>query len=291
MTAVAEAPVKGTPADAFRPRSLDEVIGQDEVKDELRVALAASQARGDMPGHTLFIGPAGTGKTTLSLIVASALGGRLISLIGPQVRTPAHVIRAVLGAQGRDVIFIDEIHRVYRPALEFLYPIMEDGILQDGTLRTVLPPISFIGATTDPERLTTPMLDRFTRILKLILYTPDELAQIVTRAAGKLGCSMTDEAAMAIGQNAQGVPRVALRMMLAARDYAYAETIDSIGTGNRVEEALPGPCPTCGRNPALEGPPIGQACHSLRVTIEQGHVQSVLTSDAYEWRMEGRDAG
>jgi Holliday junction resolvasome RuvABC ATP-dependent DNA helicase subunit len=138
---------------------------------------------------------------------------------------------------------------------ESLFIIMEDGILQDGTLSLDMPPMTFIGATTDPTRLLTPMLDRFPRKLKLVPYSPDELAVIVEIAARKLGDEMSIEGANAIGNRAEGVPRVALNMMLAARDYAYAAS----GRGGKV-------------------------------TIGLAAVQQALASPAYDWRVTGRNA-
>ena len=214
--------------DPLRPATLDEVVGQDEVVNALRVALAGADARHELPGHMLLAGPAGTGKTTLALCVAQHVDGRLLTLIGPAVRTPGRDLLPVLtGTRDNDVLFIDEIHRMYRPAQEFLFPVMEDGNLILGSSGRIvrLPPLLFIGATTDPDRLLTPMLDRFALVLKLRLYRPDELATIATRAAGKLGCALAPDAALAIASAASGVPRVALRLVKAARDYAYAETL------------------------------------------------------------------
>ena len=249
-------------ADGLRPTTLDDVIGQTEVVNEIRIALAGAKARGEVPGHILLGGPAGTGKTTLALCIANAVGGQLLSLIGPQVRTPSSDLYPILfGRAAGDVIFIDEIHRMWRPAQECLFTVMEDSklILDNG--RTLdMRPLLFIGATTDPDRLLTPMLDRFALILKLRLYRPDELALIAKRAAIKLGCVLSDEGAALIVDAAVGVPRVAIRLVRASRDHAYA--VQLLADSRREP-----------------------------VTIGPAAVQRVLSSPAYIWRSEGRDAG
>lgn len=263
-----------TNTDQFRPATLEDVVGQEEVVAELRVALEAATVRGDLPGPMLFTGPAGTGKTTLSLIVARALGSEMVALIGPTLRSPIRdLYKPLVHAAPRTVFFIDEIHRMYRPAQEFLFPIMEDGTIPDGAMRK-LPPLMFIGATTDPERLLTPMLDRFTRILALHPYSAAELTEIVTRAASKLGDVLSEDAAAEIGRQGHGIPRVALKMMLAARDYAYASISEQVRKAARMPDGKVG---HDARNPA--------------VTIGLGSVQRVLASSAYEWRLEGRSAG
>jgi Holliday junction DNA helicase RuvB len=259
-------------ADPLRPASLDDVIGQSDVVDALRIALNGAAARGELPGHVLLGGPAGTGKTTLALCIAAAVGGRLVSLIGPSVRRPSDLLSTLMVAQDRDVIFIDEIHRMWRPAQEFLFPVMEDGKLTfENTGRTVeMPPLLFIGATTEPERLLTPMLDRFATILKLRLYRVDELMLIADRAAGKLGCALGAGASRAIAEAAAGVPRVTIRLVKAARDYAYAD-IDPVSV--KLYKAVV--------------PPEQQ--RAIRIDAED--VREVLASPAYQWRMEGREAG
>lgn len=248
-----------TVTEQFRPVTLDDVVGQKAVTDELRVALEAARMRGDMPGHMLMMGPAGTGKTTLAMIVARATGADMINILGPAIRSYGRDLLpelvTVQGTQRRTVVFIDEIHRLPRPIQESLFVLMEDGVLADEVQRLPMPPMTFIGATTDPTRLLTPMLDRFPRKLKLVPYSPDELSTIVVTAAGKLGDVMDWGAALAIGNRAEGVPRVALNMMLAARDYAYA-------AGHKRE----------------------------KVTIGLAAVQQALASPAYDWRVTGRNA-
>ena len=266
------------PRDNLRPTTLDDVVGQDEVVQELRIKLASAQARDALPEHLLFIGPAGTGKTTLSLCVANAVGGRLLNLMGPNLRTEKDIVLALVGLQARDTVFIDEIHRMWRPVQEMLYPLVEDGVLIDNGQRFEKPPHLWIGATTDPERLQTPMLDRFTT-LRLRLYEVDELAEIVKRAAAKLKVGVTDEAATAIGQAAEGVPRVALRLLKASRDYAYAGhranggeifvLAHAVGNKAKVDVTYP----------------------TDPITIAPENVSAVLASTAYVWRQEGRDAG
>lgn len=252
----APSPVPVPTADELRPTTLDDVIGQQEVKDALAVSLEAAKARGELPGHILFIGPAGTGKTTLALIVAQSVGAAFVPMMGPNLRTAGRdLIPALIASWAPTVFFIDEIHRMYRPVQETLFPVMEDGTLTLSNGRQVdMHGSMFIGATTDPDRLLTPMLDRFTQILRLRAYRPDELAAIATRAATKMGCTLTDDGAALVGRSAMGIPRVAIRMVKASRDYAY-----SLHDGNNV--------------------------------VEAEAVSLALKSPAYAWRLEGRNAG
>ena len=243
------------PDDDIRPATLDDIIGQQEVVDALRVALDGAQARGELPEHMLLAGPSGTGKTTLALCVANAIGGRLATMIGPSIKTPAQLMKPdgpIMQARANDTIFVDEIHRMWQPAQEFLFPIIEDGKVILGSTGQVieLPPLLFIGATTDPENLLNPMLNRF-RVLKLRPYRVDELMLIAYRAGTKLGVDLTSEAAQLIAEQAEGIPRIAIRVLNVARDYAPAE---------------------------------GQV-------IDADVVRRVLASTAYQWRTEGRDAG
>jgi Holliday junction DNA helicase RuvB len=300
---------KGSP-DPLRPATLDDVIGQHEVVEALRVALNGARARGELPGHILLGGPAGTGKTTLSLIIANSLNAaaplpnpyagpyglagvlgdgeapqpqrsRMVSLIGPELRS-IESLRAPLREAGpRDVFFLDEIHRMYRAVQEWVYPVMEDGRMLDGGQMVPVPPVLFIGATTEPERLQTPMLDRFALVLMLRPYTDDELARIATRAAGKLGCTLTEDAAMAVAQAADGIPRVAIRLVRTARDYAYAHS-QGVGTvrQGRVNVVGYGVIDLA-----------GSTVHAGPVEVNHAAVQAALSSPAYAWRTEGRMAG
>jgi holliday junction DNA helicase RuvB len=222
MTGTGKRQRRAAASAGLRPQTFDEIIGQAEAVEALRTAVAAAARRREMPGHVLLTGPAGTGKTTLAGAMAHAIGGPLVPLYGVHLRRLADVIDPLLVMERRSILFVDEIHRMYRPVQEVLFTVMEDGALhlgrEDDNRVVPLPPFTLVGATTDPERLLTPMLDRFATIVRLRLYAPWELMMLVEDAAPKLGVRLSPDGAAEIARMAEGVPRVALRLLRAARD-------------------------------------------------------------------------
>jgi Holliday junction DNA helicase RuvB len=213
---------------SLRPRSLDEFVGQERVKEQLSITLDAAKARKEALDHLLLIGPPGLGKTSLAYIVREELGVGLRSVAGPALERKGDVAAILTGLGERDVLFVDEIHRLSRAVEEILYPALEDFRLdivvgQGPAARTLtldLPPFTLIGATTRTGLLTTPLRDRFGMTFRLEHYEPDELGLIVRRSARILGVEISDDAAMEIASRARGTPRIANRILRRVRDVA-----------------------------------------------------------------------
>jgi Holliday junction DNA helicase RuvB len=212
---------------SLRPRRLDDFVGQEKTKEQLAIALDAARARGEALDHVLLVGPPGLGKTTLAQIVREELGVGLRTVAGPALEKKD--IAAILtGVEPRDVVFIDEIHRLNRAAEEILYPALEDFrldiVLGQGTAaRTLtldLPPFTLVGATTRSGLLTTPLRDRFGMTFRLGYYDPQQLSAIVKRSAGILGVEIEADAAEEIAGRARGTPRIANRILRRVRDVA-----------------------------------------------------------------------
>jgi holliday junction DNA helicase RuvB len=213
---------------SLRPRRLDDFVGQERTKEQLEIALDAAKARGEALDHVLLVGPPGLGKTTLATIIREELGVGLRTIAGPALERKGDMAAILTSLEARDVLFIDEIHRVNRAIEEILYPALEDFRLdivvgQGAGARTLtldLPPFTLVGATTRTGLLTTPLRDRFGMTFRLGYYGPDELSSIVRRSAGILGVEIEDTAADEIAERARGTPRVANRILRRVRDVA-----------------------------------------------------------------------
>ncbi|MBE0475821.1 MAG: Holliday junction branch migration DNA helicase RuvB [Coriobacteriia bacterium] len=213
---------------SLRPRTLDEYLGQGRVKENLRVLLQAAKARGEALDHVLLSGPPGLGKTTLAGVIANELGVHLRTTSGPAVERAGDLAAILTNLEERDVLFIDEVHRLNRAVEEVLYPAMEDYsidvVIGKGpaarSLRLDLPRFTLVGATTRTGLLTGPLRDRFGMSLRLDYYTPEELQAIVRRSAGILGVQADEEGAAEIARRSRGTPRLANRLLKRVRDYA-----------------------------------------------------------------------
>jgi holliday junction DNA helicase RuvB len=213
---------------SLRPRRLADFVGQERTKEQLEIALAAAKARGDALDHILLVGPPGLGKTTLATIIREELGVGLRTVAGPALERKGDMAAILTGLEPRDVLFIDEIHRMNRAIEEILYPALEDFRLdiivgQGAGARTLtldLPPFTLVGATTRTGLLTTPLRDRFGMTFRLGYYEPGELASIVRRSARILDVEIEPAAADEIAGRARGTPRVANRILRRVRDVA-----------------------------------------------------------------------
>jgi Holliday junction DNA helicase RuvB len=230
---------------SLRPRSLDEFVGQERVKEQLAIALEAAKGRGEALDHVLLAGPPGLGKTSLAYIVREELGVGLRSVAGPALERKGDMAAILTSLEERDVLFIDEIHRLNRAVEEILYPALEDFRLdiivgQGPAARTLtldLPSFTLVGATTRTGLLTTPLRDRFGMTFRLEHYEPPELVRIVRRSARILGVEVADEAAEEIARRARGTPRVANRILRRVRDVAEVRH-DGAVTVEVAREAL-----------------------------------------------------
>ena len=220
---------------SLRPKTLDDYIGQSKVKEILKIYIDAVKIRGDTLDHVLLYGPPGLGKTTLSNIIAAELGVNIRTTSGPAIEKQGDLAALLTNLSDGDVLFIDEIHRLSRAIEEILYPAMEDYALDiiigkgpsARSIRLPLPNFTLIGATTRAGQLTTPLRDRFGVILKLELYTPEELSVIVKRSAGILNVGINEEGAYEIASRSRGTPRIANRLLKRIRDFA---TVKGDGT-------------------------------------------------------------
>src|ERR671924_637682 len=230
---------------SLRPSRLDDFVGQARVKEQLEIALEATRARGEALDHVLLVGPPGLGKTSLAYIVREELGVGIRTVAGPALERKGDLAAILTALESRDVLFVDEIHRLSSAVEEVLYPALEDFRLdivvgQGPAARTLtldVPPFTLVGATTRTGLLTTPLRDRFGMTFRLEYYEPEELGLIVRRSAGILGVEIGDDAADEIARRSRGTPRVANRILRRVRDVAEVRH-EGIITAQVAGEAL-----------------------------------------------------
>ncbi len=216
---------------SLRPKQLSEYIGQDKVKENLKIYITAARQRNETLDHVLLYGPPGLGKTTLAGIIAREMGVNLRVTSGPAIEKQGDLVAILTSLEEGDVLFIDEIHRLSRNVEEILYPAMEDFsldiIIGKGpsarSIRLDVPHFTLVGATTRSGQLTAPLRDRFGVLLRLDLYTPEQLAEIIIRSAGILGIGIDREGALEIASRSRGTPRIANRLLKRVRDIAQVE--------------------------------------------------------------------
>jgi holliday junction DNA helicase RuvB len=279
---------------SLRPRRLADFVGQDAIRDQLGVSIAAACSRGDALDHVLLAGPPGLGKTSLAQILAAELGVSFVQTAGPALERKGDIASYLTALEPRAVFFIDEIHRLPRALEETFYPAMEDNVLpitvgQGAGARIVtlpLPPFTLIGATTRTGLLTTPLRDRFGIQHRLAHYSPEDLARIVIRSARLLGVAIEDGGAVAIASRSRGTPRVANRLLRRVRDYAEvrhggivtepvaAEALDELevdeeGLDRLDREILRAICQKFG------GGPVGLSTLAVSVGEEQDTIEDV----------------
>ncbi len=229
----------------LRPAIMDEYVGQDKIKNNLKVYIGAAKKRGEALDHVLLYGPAGLGKTTLSHIIANELGSSIKITSGPAIEKVADLASILTNLNKNDVLFIDEIHRLSRAVEEILYPAMEDYaldfILGKGpsarTMRLKLQPFTLIGATTKAGMLTGPLRDRFGVVCRLELYSEEELSAIISRSANILKMDIEKDACMELARRSRGTPRIANRFLKRVRDFAEVKEEKTI-TLETTKEAL-----------------------------------------------------
>ncbi len=281
---------------SLRPRRLEDFVGQESVRDQLGVFIAAAKARGEALDHVLLAGPPGLGKTSLAQIVANELGADFVSTAGPALERKGDVASYLSSLEPRSVFFVDEIHRLPRALEETFYPAMEDRRLpitvgQAAGARVVnldLPPFTLIGATTRAGLLSTPLRDRFGVSHRLELYGPRELGAIVRRSAGILAVEIDDDGAEAIARRSRGTPRVANRLLKRVRDFAEVRRpthpiidadiagealdmlqVDALGLDRLDREILDTICRK------FSGGPVGLSTLAVAVGEEQDTVEDV----------------
>ncbi len=279
---------------SLRPRTLAEFVGQEPLKEQLGVSVAAALGRGEALDHVLLAGPPGLGKTSLAQILAEELGVPFVMTAGPALERKGDVASFLTALEPRSIFFVDEIHRLPRALEETFYPAMEDRQLpitvgQGAGARVVtldLPAFTLVGATTRAGLLTTPLRDRFGIQHRLENYGPDELGAIVRRSASILGCSITEEGACVIAERSRGTPRVANRLLKRVRDFAEVRgagtieagvaddalrmlQVDELGLDRLDRELLRAVCERFG------GGPVGLSTLAVSVGEEQDTVEDV----------------
>jgi len=230
---------------SLRPKAISEYIGQEKAKSNLEIYIESAKLRGDALDHVLLYGPPGLGKTTLAGIIASEMGVNIRTTSGPAIEKQGDLAAILTNLSEGDVLFIDEIHRLSKAIEEILYPAMEDYsldiIIGKGpsarSIRLPIPKFTLIGATTRAGQLTSPLRDRFGVLLKLELYTTEELAAIVKRSSSILGIEITDDGATGIASRSRGTPRIANRLLKRVRDFALVKG-DGVITSEIAKLAL-----------------------------------------------------
>ena len=230
---------------SLRPRYLNEYIGQERAKENLRVFIQAAKMRGEPLDHVILHGSPGLGKTTLAAVIANEMGVNMRITSGPTIEKPGDLAALLTNLQENDILFVDEIHRMNRTVEEILYPAMEDYAIDiiigkgpsANSIRLDLPKFTLIGATTRSGQLSAPLRDRFGVNLRLELYTPEELRRIVERSAGILGISIDSSGADEIARRSRGTPRIANRILRRVRDFAQVMG-DGVITRDIADQAL-----------------------------------------------------
>ena len=228
---------------SLRPRSLDDYIGQEKIRTNLKIFIEAAKGRGEPLDHVLFYGPPGLGKTTLACIIANEMGVNIRTTSGPAIEKPGEMAAILSGLSEGDVLFIDEIHRLNRQVEEVLYPAMEDYAIdimvgKGPTARSIrldLPKFTLVGATTRAGLLTAPLRDRFGVIHRLEFYDTKELSTIITRSSSVLHVSIDEEGAFELARRSRGTPRLANRLLKRVRDYAQVRHDGTITKDVAVE--------------------------------------------------------